>query len=103
MKKIDVKSRSNKVVSLKDELDDFMKYIGLDIKMQELQILDVWSRCVGSTISKFSTPIELKKNKLFVSVESAVWRYELSSRKAEIIEKLNKCLKKNIIKDIVFV
>ena len=101
-KKIDTKTRMNKTVSLKDELDDFMKYIGLDGKMHDLKILDAWEECVGSSIAKHSAPIEIRSAKLFVKAENAVWRYELSLRKEEIIENLNRVLKKSIIKEIVF-
>jgi len=80
-----------------------MNYIGLDLRMQELEILNVWSECVGEAIAKFSTPVEIRRNKLFVSVENAAWRYELSLKKNEIIEKLNINLKKKIIRDIIFV
>jgi predicted nucleic acid-binding Zn ribbon protein len=102
MRRPDLKTRANKAVSLKDEIDVFIKYIGLDERMQELQIVEVWEQCVGN-ISKFSKPVELRKDKLFISVESATWRYELSAKREEIISKLNKCLKKNLIKEIIFV
>lgn len=103
MRNIDTKTRFNKTVCLKNELDGFMNYIGLDARMHELQILDVWNDCVGSAIAKFSTPVEIRKNKLFVSVENAAWRYELSLKKDEIINKLNQNLEKKIIKDIIFI
>jgi hypothetical protein len=107
MKRVDTKRRVNRVICLKDEIDGFVKYLGLDEKMQELRILEVWKECVGDTISEFSKPIELKKNKLFVRVENAVWRFELSAKKSEIISKLNLILsredKKKIIKEIVFI
>ena len=103
MKKIETRTRFNKTVCLKNELDNFMNYIGLDSKMQELQILNIWSECVGEAIAKFSSPQEIRKNKLFVKVENAAWRYELSLNKAGIIEKLNTKLKKKLIKDIIFI
>jgi len=103
MKSIDTRKRFNKTVCLKSELDTFMNYIGLDVRMQELRILSVWTDCVGSSIANFSTPVEIRKNKLFVSVENAAWRYELSLKKNEIIEKLNQNLKRKIIRDIVFI
>ncbi|MDZ4711631.1 MAG: DUF721 domain-containing protein [bacterium] len=103
MKSIETKTRFNKTVCLKSEMDSFMNYIGLDLRMQELEILNVWSECVGEAIAKFSTPVEIRRNKLFVSVENAAWRYELSLKKNEIIEKLNINLKKKIIRDIIFV
>ena len=95
------------MVCLKTEMDEFVKYIGLDVRLQELKILDIWRESVGEAISKYSFPVELKRNKLFVRVENAVWRYELSLKKEEIIDKLNiklvKNKKNNSIKEIVFV
>ncbi len=103
MKSIETKTRFNKTVCLKSELDNFMNYIGLDLRMQELQILNVWNKCVGDAIAKYSTPVEIKKNKLYVSVENAAWRYELSLKKEEIIKKLNQNLHKKLIRDIIYI
>jgi hypothetical protein len=107
MKRVDTRKRTNRVVCLREEIDGFVKYLGLDERMQELKILEIWKECVGETIAKFSKPVELRKNKLFVRVENAVWRYELSAKKNEIIAKLNIILnkenKKKNIKEIIFV
>jgi hypothetical protein len=107
MRRVDTKSRINRVVCLKDEIDGFVKYLGLEERMQELKILEVWKECVGETIARFSRPVELKKNKLFVKVENAVWRFELSAKRNEIITRLNLLLykedKKKNIKEIVFI
>jgi|WetSurMetagenome_2_1015567.scaffolds.fasta_scaffold268370_2 hypothetical protein len=107
MKRVDTRKRINRVICLKDEIDGFVKYLGLDERMQELKILEIWKECVGDTIAKFSRPVEFKRNKLFVRVENAVWRFELSAKKNEIISKLNQILnkedKRKIIKEIVFI
>ncbi|MEP7146015.1 MAG: DUF721 domain-containing protein [bacterium] len=103
MKSIETRTRFNKTVCLKSELDNFMNYIGLDSKMQEMEILKIWSKCVGESIAMYSAPQEIRKNKLFVRVESAAWRYELSLQKSEIIAKLNHDLKKKLIRDIIFI
>ena len=95
--------RLGKVINLRNELDEFMEYIGLSEKMQDMKILKVWNECVGDTISKFSKTVEIKKNKLYVSVENAVWRYELSARKEEILGRVNEILKNKKVKDIIFV
>ena len=95
--------RLGKVINLRNELDEFMEYIGLNEKMQDMKILKVWNECVGDTISQFSKPVDIKKNKLYVSVENAVWRYELSARKEEILSRVNEILKNKKVKDIIFV
>jgi predicted nucleic acid-binding Zn ribbon protein len=110
MNKVNYRERANKVVCLEDEMDDFIKYYGLDDKMKELKILNVWNECVGDAIAKYSRPVEIRKDKLFVSVENSVWRYELSVRKNFILEKVNETLcdpvsnkKLKIIKEIIFI
>ncbi len=103
MKSIETKTRFNKTVCLKNEMDNFMNHIGLDNRMQELQVLNIWKECVGEAIARYSTPLEIKKNKLFVRAENAAWRYELSLKKAQIIDKLNDSFKKKLIRDIIFV
>lgn len=107
MKRIDTRKRTNRIVCLKNEIEGFVKYLGLDERMQELRILEVWKECVGETIAKFSKPIELRKNRLYVRVEDAGWRFELSIKRVEIISKLNAILnkedKKKSIKEIVFI
>jgi predicted nucleic acid-binding Zn ribbon protein len=103
MKKVDYKERANKTICLEDELEDYVKHIGLDDKMQELKILNVWNECVGDSIAKVSRPAGINRNKLFVSVENAAWRYELSARKKEIIDRVNNILKAKLIKDIIFI
>jgi hypothetical protein len=107
MKRTDSRSRLNKTICLKDEMESFMKHIGLDEKLQDLKILDAWKESVGSVLAGYSAPVHLNKDKLLVSVENAVWRSELSARRAEIIKKLNDVLvksnKKKLIKDIVFI
>ncbi len=100
---VDLKTRLNKTMCLKEEMDSFMNHIGLDTKLHELKILDVWKECVGESIAEYSSPVELRKNKLFVSVESAAWRYELSLKKNEIMEKLNGHFNKKLIREIIFV
>jgi hypothetical protein len=58
---------------------------------------------VGEKRARVAIPIKNKKGVLFVKVEDAVWRFELTKRKDELIDKVNLHLKKNTIKDIVFI
>jgi hypothetical protein len=92
---------------MKDEISGFMEYLGLDSKMCELKVMEIWNECVGETIAKYSTPVEIRRNKLLVVVQNSVWRYELSMKRKEIIDALNSYLvkidNKKLIKEIVFV
>lgn len=92
---------------MEDDIDSFREILGIEDKMNEIKIAEVWNECVGATISKFAVPSGIKKNKLMVRVENAVWRQELAARKEEILKNLNRHLQsvknRKTIKDIVFV
>ena len=106
MKHIDFKSRANKCISLEKEMDNFMNELGLPEKLQELEIIRIWNECVGEPISKRTKSVFMAKNKLFVKVEDAVWRFELSLRKEEILGVFNERIKKikpgKKIREIIF-
>lgn len=106
-KKINTRLRDNKVSCLADEISNISEALGVRDRENELRVFNVWKECVGETISKFAAPAGIKNNKLLVSVENPVWRFELSNRKEEIIKKINSKLhglkNKTVIKEIVFV
>lgn len=63
-----------------------------------------WEDLVGEKIARIAVPVSLKRGVLLIRVEDPVWRFELTTRnKNELIVKINETLKKNSIKDIVFI
>ena len=101
--KFNLSKRIGKTVEIGTEIENILEYYNLDDKMEELKILNVWKECVGDSISKYTTPVGLRDNKLLITAEDATWRFELASRKNEIIHKLNTYLQKKEIKEIVFI
>ena len=69
---------------------------------EEQRLLEFWQKAVGPQISVQTRPDRLKRNTLFVKVSSSVWMQQLHILKQEIIEKINKLLGKELIKDIHF-
>jgi hypothetical protein len=105
--RINFKRRANKVSCLEDEISNIIDAFGINDKLNEIKIIEVWKECVGESISRFAVPIGIKNNKLMVNVENSVWRFELKNHKEEIIKKINihlhTIINKKLFKDIVFV
>ncbi|MCX6159445.1 MAG: DUF721 domain-containing protein [Ignavibacteriota bacterium] len=101
------KKRTNRISCLEDEISNIIDAFGINDKLNEIKIAEVWKECVGESISRFAVPIGIKNHKLMVNVENSVWRFELNNHKEDIIKKLNEHLQtvknKKLIKDIVFV
>ncbi len=94
-----IKGHTQGQASLNSEVSSLLK----GLKNERKEKFAFWDDTMGKKISKVAVPVKNKKGVLFVKVEDSIWRFELARNKEEIIKKLNDHLKKNTIKDIVFV
>ena len=95
----DFKKRAQQQSLLGDEVNKLIK----GIKKARKSKFIFWEDVVGEKISKVAVPVKSKNGVLFVKVEDAIWRFELNRRKIELVQKINEKLKKNEIKEIVFI
>jgi predicted nucleic acid-binding Zn ribbon protein len=98
-KSVNLKSRSLSQSNLKDEINFLLKGIREESKRKYA----FWEEVMGDKIAKVAVPVKNKKGILFIKVQDATWRFELTRRKIEINRLLNEHFKKDIIKDIVFI
>ena len=70
-------------------------------KIYETKIKKFWSETMGTTINKYTTEIRLKNNRLFLRIESAPLRQEISYGKEKLIAVLNKELGEDYITEII--
>lgn len=71
-------------------------------KVFEARLSYLWQKVMGKPIAKHTTNISFKNKKLYISIDSAPLKNELSYAKEKIISLLNAELEKEIIKEIVF-
>ncbi len=83
-------------------LNSLLSQYGLDVKIKQYKVLEIWNTAVGEQIAKATNPEKIERGVLTVRVEKSVWRNELSYLKKEIIEKLNKLLQEEVVKEIIF-
>ncbi|MCJ7576816.1 MAG: DUF721 domain-containing protein [candidate division Zixibacteria bacterium] len=94
--------RSNNPEQIGKILTKNLRNLGIDRRLKEENIVLNWSRLVGERIASKANPLRVRDSILFVSVENASWRNELFFMKRKIIEELNRSVKGNVIRDIVF-
>jgi predicted nucleic acid-binding Zn ribbon protein len=94
--------RSNNPEPIGKILTKNLRNLGLERRLKEENVVLNWSRLVGERIASKANPLKVKDSILFVSVENASWRNELFFMKRKIIEELNRSVKGNVIRDIVF-
>lgn len=69
--------------------------------LNQVEVQRAWSEQMGPAIEKHTLKTYLKKNTLFVRLDSAVLREELSYGKTKIINNLNESIGEELIKKIV--
>ncbi len=81
---------------------ELVNELGIGRKIAEYEAVLRWESVVGEHIGRAAEAIKIVKGVLVVRVKSSTWRNELSLRKGELIEALNKALGDDIVKDIRF-
>jgi len=93
--------RNQRVASLGSVLDKLIQLYQLDDKIKENEALAKWPEIVGPGISAVTTPIRVKDGTLYIKTKNDVWRNEIYYQKFQILQKIEKTLKKRIISEIV--
>ncbi|MBE9480441.1 MAG: DUF721 domain-containing protein [Bacteroidetes bacterium] len=88
--------------TLKEVINELLEAYKLGDKLKEVRLIDSWEKVVGKLINKHTKNLYIKKKVLFVKLDSAALRNELSYARQKIIKALNKEAKEEVIDDIVF-
>jgi predicted nucleic acid-binding Zn ribbon protein len=76
--------------------------LGIDRRLSEYQVITAWEAIVGEQIAKVTRPERIERGVLFVAVSSAPWRAELTMRRRELLEAVNKKAGRRLVKEIRF-
>lgn len=94
--------KQHKIKLIGSAIKSLLEQYGLDVRMKQYEVLEIWDAAVGEQIAKATKPEKIDRGVLTVRVEKSVWRNELSYMKKEIIEKLNMLMQEEIVKEIIF-
>ena len=86
--------------SIEDILKDVIKNIGPKGRLTEEEVAFLWGEAAGEKAARHSRPVAFKKAVLTVIVDGSSWLYELTTKKREIIKKLEGKFAGKTIKEI---
>ena len=70
-------------------------------RLNQTKIQRIWENLMGNAIAKYTTDIKIRRNKLYLTIESAPLRQELSFGKEKIVKMINQELGEEFIQDVV--
>lgn len=88
-------------VTIKEALDKMVKDLKLKPGIDETRIREAWVKIMGKVVAKYTTSVMLKKSKLYVKVEMAALKQELSFNRDKIKENVNKELGEEVVTDVI--
>ena len=83
-------------------IKDFLINTGLENGVNQQKAVIIWPKIVGTKIAENTTAELVDFNILTIKVKNSTWRNELFLKKNIILEKLNKELGPNTIKELRF-
>ena len=83
-------------------VDATLARLGIAERVKRSEVVADWRRLVGSHIADVAQAVSVRGDTLFVAVDSAAWRNELSLMRPQLLAKLNAGRTEGRIERIVF-
>ncbi|HRG51851.1 MAG TPA: DUF721 domain-containing protein [Bacteroidia bacterium] len=87
--------------TLKEAIEQLLKAYRLDSKLAERKLIASWEHVMGIMIAKHTTDLYIKHKQLFVTLDSAALRNELSLAKTKIVKLLNDEAGSEVITEVI--
>ena len=91
----------NNTYNVGDVIRKLMKNPKLAEKLDKLDALQIWNEIIGEALREYITDQSLSKDILYVKLKSSIVRNELSYKKTEIKNQINKRLGKIVVNEII--
>jgi predicted nucleic acid-binding Zn ribbon protein len=88
--------------NINEAIQQTLLSLGLAERLSQYEVVNSWGEIVGDSIARVTKTEGIKDRVLVVRVMHPAWRQELVFLKADLIEKINRTIKKEIVKDIIF-
>ena len=93
--------RRNNINTIGEVIKKLIRNNKLSKRLDVLNVLDVWNNIIGKDLEKYIISTKIIDDKLYLKLRSSVVRNEISYKKAELIQRINEKLNKDVIKDII--
>lgn len=88
--------------SLKEAIREMMHAYKLQGRMDELNLISSWAKIMGPMVQKRTLDLSIHNKVLYVRLESAALREELSYSRETLIRRLNEEAGSTVITQVVF-
>ena len=99
---MDERKRTANQSTVGEVIDKLMKAYRLDGKLKEMDVIEAWGDLMGIAVANRTKSIQIRNKTLFLTMDSAVMRDELSYGKSIIIQRINEKAGFEMITNVFF-
>ncbi|HCK99003.1 MAG TPA: hypothetical protein DHW42_02695 [Candidatus Marinimicrobia bacterium] len=88
-------------IPISKAIEKMLRKMNIETTVRQWEVVALWDDIVGENIAKHTRADKISFGKLYVSVDTPVWRNELMFQKNDLLKKVNSRLYKTKIKEIV--
>ncbi|MBK7873185.1 MAG: DUF721 domain-containing protein [Saprospiraceae bacterium] len=93
--------RASNEQNIKTILKDLVETYRLKSKVNQTRVEMIWEKTMGKMIANYTKELKVRNNKLYVMIESAPLRQELSYGRGQILENINKELGEDYLNEVI--
>lgn len=94
-------AKKSNLIKLGDAIGQLFKQEKLDVKISQFTVKNSWKDIVGDMVANNTSEIFFNDKIIFVTLSSAALKHELSFRKEDLINSINKFCGYKLIEQIV--
>ena len=102
VKKSNKSERKSDTSSVKDAINEMLDSYKIRGKFDEKKLINSWGTLMGKPISRRTEKIFIKDKILYVKLNSAPLRQELTMSKAKVMEIIHRNINKDLVEDVKF-
>ena len=94
-------AKKNNLIKLGDAINQIFKQEKLDVKISQFSVKNGWKDIVGELIANSTTDIFFNEKIVFITLNSAALKHELTFRREELVNNINKFCGYKLVEQIV--
>lgn len=93
--------RRSEIQSLGSAIKDYLKEKKMEVKIAEIDAVNLWESIIGVQIARATSSIYIKDGVLYIHLKSSIVRNELFMMRNDIMRVMNQRIGSNVVKSIV--
>lgn len=94
-------AKKSNLVRLGDVISEILRKDKLDVRIAQFSVKNSWKEIAGEMIARHTTSVHFNEKVVFVTLSNAALKHELSFRKQQLIDNINRFCGTNLVSELV--